>query len=288
MNGRCTEIRPYQPFAFADLRELWERRDLIWILALRDIRTRYKQSVLGILWVMAPPLLTVSIFHVLFGILLGPGQRPTVPGVPYVLSTFCALVPWQLFATSLKYSGNSLVSNRNLISKVYFPRLVVPVAPIIVALVDCAVAFVVLLGLMAAFSLAGEFEFGAGARSLSLPLFVLLAVSTSLALSLWASALSAVYRDFSFLSPFTIQILMYLTPVLYTYGSIAQSLGEGGRLLYGLNPMVAVVEGFRWALLGGAFPEAQLLFSAGAVNVVLLLGGIIFFHRMEQTIVDVI
>lgn len=288
MSARSTEIRPYRPFALADLVELWDRRDLVWILALRDLRTRYKQSVFGIAWVMVPPLLTVAIFHVLFGILLGPGQRPTIPGVPYILSTFCALVPWQLFATALKYSGNSLVANRNLISKVYFPRLVVPVAPIIVALVDCAVAFIVLLGMMAAFTMMGEFRISAGERVLFLPAFVLLAVLTSLALSLWSSALSAVYRDFSFLSPFTIQMLMYLTPVVYTYGSIAHSLGEGARIMYGLNPMVGVVEGFRWALLGGAFPETHLLISGCAVNVVLLIGGIVFFHRMEQTIVDVI
>jgi len=288
VNARFTEIRPYRPFAFADLTELWERRDLIWILALRDIRTRYKQSVFGIAWVMVPPLLTACIFYVLFGILLGPGQRPTVPGVPYILSTFCALVPWQLFATSLRYSGNSLVSNRSLISKVYFPRLVVPIAPIVVALADFAVALVVLFALMIAYGLAGDFRFDPGARLLLLPVFAFLAAMTSLGLSLWSSALSAVYRDFSFLSPFTIQILMYLTPVLYTYDSIAHSLGQETLAVYGLNPMVAAVEGFRWALLGGAPPDAQLILSAMAVNAVLLLGGIIFFHRMEQTIVDVI
>lgn len=287
-SGKCIEIRPPGGWAPADLRELWEYRDLIWILALRDIKVRYKQTALGIVWAVAPPLLTMIIFNVLFSVLLGAERRPTIPGVPYAVSTFCALVVWQLFANSLRNSGSSLLHNRGLITKVYFPRLVVPLAPVLAALVDFAVAFTVLLGLIAGYAAVADFEFSPGLGVLSLPVFILLAILTALSVSIWISALSAVYRDFNFVGPYTVQLLMYVTPVVYAYESIAPALGEWGSMMYGLNPMAGVVEGFRWSLLGTASPPWALLVSACGIDLLLLVAGLVFFRRMEQVIVDVI
>lgn len=282
------EIRPRSRWSAADLRELWDSRELIWILAARDLKIRYKQTILGVAWVMALPILTMLVFNVLFGILLGAGHRPTVPGVPYAISTFCALVPWQMFANSLRTSGSSLLINRSLISKVYFPRLVVLLAPIAAGLADFAVALCLLLVMIAGYALFGTYHFAPGPALLFIPFLTVLAAVTVFSISLWLAALSAAFRDFTFLVPITLQVMMYITPVIYSYQSIAPALGRWGGILYGLNPMAGVVEGFRWAILGvGDVPTDLLLLSCG-VNLILLAGGLVFFHRMEQVIVDVI
>jgi lipopolysaccharide transport system permease protein len=275
-------IRARRGWVPIDLGELWRHRELIGFLAMRDLRVRYKQSILGAAWAVIQPLTTMVIFGVLFALLLGTDRMPTMEGVPYAVSTYCALVPWQLFAASLAASGDSLVSNQHLITKVYFPRLVAPIAPILAAGVDFALAFALLLGMMAWYGVAPGWEV------LALPLFSLLAVAASLAVSLWLSALNAIYRDVRHTLPFLVQIWMYATPVVYTTASVLSDQPEWVRFAYGLNPMAGVVEGFRWALLGGDSPPWAAVCSSAAVVVVLLVGGAYFFRRMERTFADLV
>lgn len=265
-----------------DLAELWRYRELIGFLALRDIRIRYKQSLLGAAWAVIQPLLTMVVFTLLFGMLLGPGGMPTVEGVPYAVSTYCALVPWQLFATSLASSGDSLVSNQHLIRKVYFPRLVAPIAPILAALLDFGIALGVLFGMILFYGV------DVGRSLLAVPLFVLLAVLTSLGVSLWLSAANAIYRDVRFATPFLIQIWMFVTPVVYTTASVMKNQPEWVQLVYGLNPMAGVTEGFRWALLGAPSPPVPVLGASLVAVAALLVGGAFYFRRMERTFADLV
>jgi lipopolysaccharide transport system permease protein len=262
------------------LAELWSHRELIYFLALRDIRVRYKQSLLGVAWAVLQPLLTMVVFTLLFGVLLGRERMPTATGVPYAVSIYCALVPWQLFATSLASAGDSLVGNQHLIQKVYFPRLVAPIAPILAALVDFAMALVVLFGMLLVSGV------GLGSAVLALPLFVLLAVVTALAGSLWLAAANAIYRDVRFATPFLIQLWMFVTPVVYTTASVMKNQPGWVQAAYGLNPMAGVTEGFRWALLGAPPPPASLFVSSLAVVCALLVGGAFFFRRMERSFSD--
>ena len=282
------EIRPYQGFSWSALAELWGYRDLVWVMAARDLRVRYKQTLLGVAWVIMPPLLTMLVFNLLFGVLLGPDGRPGIAGVPYALTAFCALVPWQLFANAVRASGSSLINNRSLISRVYFPRLVAPVAPVAGALVDFAIAFAVLLLLLAGYAMFTPFTFSWRPALLMLPVFTGLAVVTALSVSIWLAALGAMYRDFNLAGPYGIQLLMFLTPVVYSYDSVSAAFGAWGPLLFGINPMSGVVEGFRWALLGGAAPPWPLLLTGCVMDLLLLAAGLRFFQRAEQTIADVI
>jgi lipopolysaccharide transport system permease protein len=275
-----TVIEPEEGWAPVDLAELWRYRELIGFLALRDVKVRYKQSLLGIGWAVLQPLFVMVVFSFLFGALLGPGRMPTPEGVPYAISTFCALVPWQLFAAALSSSGNSLVANQNLITKVYFPRLVAPIAPALGALVDFAVAFVVLLGMMLVCGLKP------GVGILAVPLFALFAVAAALSVSLWLSALNAMYRDVRHVLPFLIQAWMFATPVVYTTASVMGDQPGWLQILYGLNPMAGVIEGFRWALLGGANPPWELLATSAGAVAALFVGGLFFFRRMERTFAD--
>jgi lipopolysaccharide transport system permease protein len=280
--GDPVVIEPARGWAGLDLAELWRYRELIGFLALRDIRVRYKQSLLGAAWAVLQPLLTMGVFALLFRRLLGEGGLPTVEGVPYAVSTFCALVPWQLFATSLAASGDSLVTNQNLIRKVYFPRLVAPIAPILAALLDFGIALIVLFGMLLFSGIAP------GAALLALPLLMLLAVLTSLAVSLWLSAASAIYRDVRHVTPFLVQLWMFATPVVYTTASVMREAPGWAQLLYGLNPMAGVVEGFRWALLGAPPPSPALLGASLAAVSLLLVGGAFFFRRMERSFTDLV
>jgi lipopolysaccharide transport system permease protein len=275
-------IRPPRGLAGVDFAELWRFRELVWFLALRDVKVRYRQAALGIAWAVLQPFLTMVVFAVLFGLLMGAGGRPGIPGVPYAVSTYCALVPWQLFATSLGYSGNSLIQNQALVTKVYFPRLVLPLAPIVAALVDFAAAFAVLLAMMLWYGIAP------GAAALALPAWILLAVASSLAVSLWLSALNALYRDVRHALPFLIQVWFFVTPCVYTTASILPEQSTWLRAVYALNPMVAVVEGFRAALLGTPPPDAaSVAASAGAV-ILLMAGGALYFRRMERSFADLV
>ncbi|HEX5065606.1 MAG TPA: ABC transporter permease [Myxococcota bacterium] len=265
-----------------ELGELWRSRELAVHLALRDIQIRYKQSLLGVGWAVLQPLLTTGIFAVLFSLLLGPRGLPTPDGIPYAVSTFCALAPWQLFATSLTASGRSVAASQQLVTKVYFPRLLIPLAPVLSALVDFAVTFAVLLVMLLVCGITP------GPAVLALPLFVALAALTALAASLWLSALNAVYRDVQLIIPFLVQIWMYATPVVYTTESVMRDQPAWVRALYGLNPMASVVEGFRWALLGTAPPQGALLAGSLAMVALLLVGGAFYFRRMERVFADLV
>lgn len=253
---------------------MWEYRELLYFLTWRDIKVRYKQTALGAAWAVLQPLLTMVVFTFVFGKFAG------VPsdGLPYPIFAFTALLPWQYFASAVGRSGVSLVSSSNLISKVYFPRLVVPLAAAIAPVVDFAIAFLILLAMMAWYGIVPVWT------ALFLPLFLLLAFAAALAASLWLSALNVRYRDINYLIPFLVQIWMFVSPVAYPSSLVP----EQWRLLYGLNPMAGVIEGFRWALLGnGAAPDFMIIASS-AVVILVLLGGLVYFSRTEETFADII
>ncbi len=255
------------------LHEVWAYRELLYFLAWRDFKVRYKQTVLGAAWAVLQPLFTMVVFSVFFGYL---GKMPS-DGLPYPVFTYCALLPWSLFAHALTESSQSLIGNQSLITKVYFPRLIIPVAPLFVGLVDFGIAWVVLIGMMAFYGIAP------GVAILAVPVFVLLAIATALAVGLWLSALNLQYRDVRYTLPFLTQLWLFATPVAYP----SSLLSEPWRTLYGLNPMAGVVEGFRWALLGQAGgPGPLIAVSIGAV-IALLIGGLRYFARMEQSFADI-
>ncbi len=266
-------IKPSRGWVSLQLRDLWEYRELLYFLTWRDIKVRYKQTVLGAAWAIIQPFFTMVVFSLFFGRLAG------VPsdGLPYPIFSYAALLPWNYFAASLSGAGESLVGSANVIRKVYFPRLVIPLGSVLSGLVDFAIAFAVLLGMMVYFGVRPTVGI------LLLPLFLLLALVTALAVGLWLSALNVRYRDVRYTLPFLTQFWMFATPVAYP----SSLLAEPWRTLYGLNPMVGVVEGFRWALLGTQPPGAMIGVSA-AVAVALLVGGAFYFRRVERTFADVI
>ncbi len=275
-----TRIRPSGGWRAVNLAEVWRYRELLFFLTLRDIKLRYKQTALGVAWAVLQPLLTMAVFTVFFGKL---GGLPS-DGQPYALFVLAALLPWQLFAYALTQSSNSLVAEQRLITKVYFPRLIVPVASVLSGLVDFLVAFALFLVLVALGPLMGWFEVAPTLAVLTIPVFVVFAVLTALAAGLWLSALNVQYRDVRYTIPFLTQFWMFLTPVAYP----ASLVPEQYRPLYGLNPMAGVIEGFRWALLGTDAPDWGLMaVSAGAV-VLLLAGGVFYFRRMEKHFADVV
>ncbi|MCH6546023.1 MAG: ABC transporter permease [Deltaproteobacteria bacterium] len=267
-------IRPAAGWVPLNLAELWEYRELLYFLTWRDIKVRYKQTVLGAAWAVIQPLGMMLVFTIFFGRLVG------VPsdGLPYPIFAYTALLPWQLFSRALTDASTSLVVNERLITKVYFPRLLIPVSAVLASLVDFAIAFVLLLGMMVFYGIVPT------GSVLMLPLFVLLALMTALGIGFWLSALNAQYRDVRYTLPFLTQFWLFATPVVYPSSLVP----EQWRLLYGLNPMTGVVEGFRWALLGrtGA-PDAMLAVSAIAV-LATFIGGLYYFSRVEETLADVV
>jgi lipopolysaccharide transport system permease protein len=267
-------IQPSHGWLKLNLGELWNYRELLYFLVWRDVKVRYKQTALGAAWAILQPFMTMVVFSVFFGRL---AKIPS-DGVPYPVFAFTALLPWQLFAYALAESSNSLVASQNLITKVYFPRLVIPIAGVLAGLVDFAIAFVVLLGLMWYFGIVPT------AAIALLPLFVLLAIMTALAVGLWLSALNVKYRDVRYTIPFLTQFWMFVTPVAYPSSLVP----ERWRALFGLNPMAGVVEGFRWALLGKAHSPGPLLIVSIVAVVVLLIGGLMYFRRMEATFADIV
>jgi lipopolysaccharide transport system permease protein len=266
-------IRPPRKWVPVDLRELWAYRELVTSFTLRDIKLRYKQTGLGIAWAVLQPLLTMVIFTVFFG---GLAKIPS-DGVPYPLFVLAALLPWTLFADGLTRSTTSMVQNSNIMTKVYFPRLIMPLSSIISPLVDFAVSFIILLAMMVYYGYAPTLNI------IFLPLFLLLVLATSFGVGLWLSALNVKYRDFQYTVPFLIQIWMFASPVVYSTSLVPASL----RVWYGLNPMAGVIEGFRWALLGSGAPSAMVLVSVGMV-IVLLVSGMFYFRRMEQYYADIV
>ncbi|MGD0267249.1 MAG: ABC transporter permease [Candidatus Methylomirabilota bacterium] len=280
---RSSEVADVSPVLVIDagksplgnqLRDLWAYRELPYFLAWRDFKVRYKQTVLGAAWAIIQPLFTMVAFSIFFGYL---GKIPS-DGVPYPVFAYCALLPWSLFAHALNESSNSLVSNQGLITKVYFPRLIIPIAPLFVGLVDFGIAFVVLLGLMLFYGILPGFPL------IAAPLFVLMAVVTALAVGMWLSALNLQYRDVRYTLPFLTQLWLFATPVAYP----SSLLPEPWRSLYGLNPMAGVVEGFRWALLGRTTAPGPLIAVSCLAVIALLIGGLWYFNRMEQTFADVV
>lgn len=275
-------IRPTGGWRSLDLREVWRYRELMFTLAWREISIRYKQTVLGAAWAIIQPLMTTVVFGVLFRLLMGRGNEPAPKGIPYVVSTLCAMLPWQLFAHSLNQSGNILVQYRAMITKIYFPRLILPAAAVLSSLVDFAVSFVALLAIMLAYGVSPSWGV------VLLPAFVALALISSLAVGLWLSAMNAIYRDFRYIIPFIVQIGMFVSPVVYSTESIRHRLPEWALALYALNPMAGVIEGFRWALLGTARPPGLEIFASAAAATIILIAGMFYFRRMERTIADLI
>lgn len=267
-------VKPSSGWVPLRFREVWAYRELLFFMVWRDVKVRYKQTALGAAWAILQPVLTMIVFSVFFGKL---AQVPS-DGVPYPIFAFAALLPWQLFAHALLESGNSLIVNQELLTKVYFPRLVIPMSAVLAGLVDFALAFIVLLGMMAYYGIVPT------VAVFTLPLFVGLACATALAVGLWLSALNVQYRDVRYTIPFLTQFWLFATPIAYP----ASLVPEPWRAFYGLNPMVGVVEGFRWALLGKAEAlDPSVIVSAGVV-VVLLVGGLYYFRRMEKTFADVV
>lgn len=266
-------IRPPRRWVPVDLAELWQYRELLFFFVWRDVKIRYKQTGLGVAWAVIQPLVTMLIFSVIFG---GFAKLPS-EGIPYPLFTLAALLPWQLFSEGMTRSTTSMVTNANIMTKVYFPRLLMPISGILSPLVDFLVAMVILVLMMA------WYGFVPTANVIFLPAFVLLALATSLGVGLWLSALNVQYRDFQYTVPFLIQIWLYASPVVYATSLVPEQY----RLLYGLNPMAGVIEGFRWALLG-TDPPTGVIGLAVVVVLVLLIGGAFYFKRMEQYFADIV
>ncbi len=269
-----TIYEPSHGWLSLNLREVWHYRELLAFLTWRDIKVRYAQAALGATWAILQPLLTMVIFSVIFG------QLAKLPsdGIPYPVFSYVALLPWQLFAGALQRAGTSLVGNSNLLTKVYFPRLIIPLSAVAAGLVDFALSFVVLLGLMLFYNIKLTWAV------LALPFLILLALLTALAVGVWLSALNVQYRDVQQMIPFIIQAWMYASPVAYSVGLIPSGKW---RILYGLNPMAGVIQGFRWALLGAPAPD-ELMVASVVIVAILLISGLFYFKRMEKTFADVV
>ncbi len=256
-------------------KDIWRYRELFYFLAWRDILVRYKQTAIGVAWALIRPFLTMVVFSVVFGSL---AKLPS-EGVPYPILVFSAMLPWQFFANSLSECSNSLIGNANLISKVYFPRLVVPVSAVVVSFVDFLISGIILLGLMAWYNYVPTW------RILLLPVFIAIAFAASMGAGLWLASLNVKYRDFRYIVPFIVQFGLYISPV----GFSSKVVPEQWRLIYSLNPMVGVIDGFRWSILGG---ESRLylpgFFLSLALVLLLLVSGISYFRKMERTFADVI
>jgi len=268
-----TIIRPPKKWAPLNLQELWEYRELLFSFIMRDVKIRYKQTGLGFLWAIIQPLLIMLIFTVFFGKL---AKMPS-DGIPYPLFSFAALIPWTLFAESLTRSTTSMVNNANIMTKVYFPRLIMPISGVLSPIVDFFISFCILIIMMVLYGFVPTITI------ILLPFFILFALITSLSVGLWLSALNVKYRDFQYIIPFLIQIWLFSSPIAYS----SSLLPEQYRFLYGLNPMAGVIEGFRWVLLGTNPPEIMILISFGVV-ILLLIGGLFYFKRMEQFFADVV
>ena len=267
-------IAPPRGWLDIDFKELWAARELLYFFVWRDIKVRYKQTAIGAAWAVIQPFMTMVVFSLFFGKL----AKMDSHGLPYPAFYYCALLPWMYFANALQNATNVVVEQQRVITKVYFPRLILPLSAVVAGLLDFAIAFVVFLGMMA------YYRIMPGVEIVLFPCFLLLAVVTALGVGLWLSALNAIYRDVRYVIPFLVQFWLFASPVAYPSSLVPVRW----RWLYGLNPMAGVIEGFRWALTGhGQPPNALLAVSTGAV-LLLLGGGLAFFHKMEGTIADVV
>jgi homopolymeric O-antigen transport system permease protein len=267
-------IEPAAGWTALDLREIWRYSELLYFLTWRDIKVRYKQTVIGAAWAILQPFLTMVVFSIIFGSLMNVSSGD----VPYPVFSYTALLPWTFFSTAITRSGTSLVLSANLISRVYFPRIIVPLAAVLAALVDFAIAFVILLGMMLFYGIVP------GVALLTLPFFILLAILTAFGVGFWLSALNVKYRDVAYAIPFLTQFWLFVTPVVYSISIVPQKW----RLLYGLNPMAGVIEGFRWALLGQGKAPGQLIVVSLITVIVLLSTGLVYFQRVEHEFADVV
>jgi lipopolysaccharide transport system permease protein len=267
-------IQPLKGLVSLQLSELWKYREVLYFLIWRDIRVRYKQTALGAAWAVIQPLFTMLIFSIFFGRL----AKVPSDNLPYTLFSYSALVPWMFFATGLSQASNSLVSSSNLITKVYFPRLVVPMAAVLAGLLDLAISGVTLLFMMA------YYHCGATAHVMWVPALLLLALVTSVGVSFWFSALNVKYRDIRHVLPFVVQLWMFATPIAYPSSLVPEKF----RVFYALNPMTGAIEGFRWALLGTNTAPGVMLVVSSTIAVLVLIGGAYFFRRMETTFADVV
>lgn len=269
-----TVIQPSSGLFKLDLKGVWRYRELLFFLVWRDLKVRYKQAAIGVGWAIIQPLMTMLIFTVVFG------KMAKIPsdGIPYPIFSYAALLPWNYFAQALSRSGASLVGDSNLLSKVYFPRLIIPLATVITPLFDFAISFFILLIMMTWYGVTPTWGI------IAMPFFLLLALMVALSVSLWLAPLNVRFRDVGYAIPFLIQIWMYASPIVYPVSLVP----EQWRLLYGLNPMAGVIEGFRWALLGSKSPNLLLVGVSILLTSFLILAGVIFFKRMERTFADVI
>jgi lipopolysaccharide transport system permease protein len=265
-------IEPPRGWLELRLREVWDYRELLYFFVWRDVKIRYKQTVIGVLWVILQPLLTMGVFTLFFGRL----AKLSSQGLPYPIFYFAALVPWTYFSYALQSATNVVVENQRVITKVYFPRLVLPFSAVLSGLVDFAIGFAVLAILTLAYGIRPTLA------ALWLPVLLLLAILTALGVGLWMSALNALYRDVRYVMPFVVQFWMFASPVAYPSALVP----ERWRWLYGLNPMAGVIDGFRWALTGHGQPPGPVLLASTAMVAVVLVGGLFFFQRMESTVAD--
>ena len=268
-------LKPSHGWVPLDLMDLWRYRELVYFMTWRDLTVRYKQTLLGVAWAVLRPFLTMVVFSIFFG---GLAKVPS-DGVPYPIFTYTALLPWELFATALTVASRSLVLNSNMITKVYFPRIILPISSILGGVVDFCIAFVVMIGMMI------YFHFAPTVNVWVLPLLLLLTVMTAIGVSLWLSAMNVLYRDVGYVTPFLQQLWLYITPIAYP----ASLVPEKWQIVYALNPMTGIVEGFRWALLGTTpnAPINLLLISTG-VTLVMLISGLFYFRRMERLFADMV
>jgi lipopolysaccharide transport system permease protein len=273
-SSRTLRVQPSTGWVSLKLSELWEYRELLYFLTWRDIKVRYKQTALGATWAIIQPFFTMVVFSLFFGRL----AKVPSDGIPYPVFSFAALVPWTFFANGLSQSSNSLVGNSNLIKKVYFPRLAVPISTVLSEIIDFALAFIVLLVIML------RYHIVPGVNVIWVPAFLLLALVTSLGVGLWLSALNVQFRDVRYVVPFLTQFWLFATPVAYP----SSLLSEPWRTLYGLNPMAGVIEGFRWALLGANTRPGGIIAASSAASLVILVSGAFYFRRMEKTFADVV
>src|SRR5690349_9709799 len=273
--AKTTVIEPARGWVPLKLRELWEYREVLYYLVWRDMKVKYRQTLIGAAWAIVQPLMTMVVFSVFLGKL----AKVPSDGAPYPLFAFAALVPWSFFANGVTQSATSLVASGNLITKVYFPRLLVPMGRVLSGLPDIGLSFLVLVGLVAAY---GRLELSLSL--LWLPLMAVLALLTAFGIGLWLSALNVQYRDIQHAVPFLVQIWLFATPIAYP----SSLLAEPWRTIYGLNPMVGVVEGFRWGLLGSGRPPGMPLVVSTAAALALVVSGAFFFRRVERTFADVI
>lgn len=272
--ARVLRIEASKGWAPLKVGELWEYRELIYFLSWGNVKIRYKQTILGAAWAIIQPFMTMLVFSLFFGKL----AKVPSDNVPYPLFSFAALVPWTFFSNSLRLASNSLIGSAHLITKVYFPRLAIPISTVLAGVVDFAIAFLMLVLMMLYYGLTP------GNRMLWLPFFFLLALITSLGTSLWLSALSVEYRDVQHVMPFVLQFWLFATPIAYS----SSMLSEPWRTLYGLNPMVGVVEGFRWALLGTQTGLGPIILLSLIAAVITLISGAFYFRRMERTFADMV